>query len=144
MISLFSQVFLPSTKVEVGTDELRSSVLLTLLFILSGYNKLNNITKVAEGLKNKVNFDINFDLYKLAIIIVIFIQLVCPSIILYTVYTKNKKYNKYAYYSIIALILFTILATLLYHFPPTGKNYYSFISNVALIGGLLLLTEKFK
>ena len=86
MISLFSQVFL-----------------LTLLFILSGYNKLNNITKVAEGLNNKVNFDVNFDLYKLAIIIVIFIEIVCPFIVLYTVYTKNKKYNKYAYYSIIAL-----------------------------------------
>jgi len=116
--------------------------LLTILFFLSGFDKINNVSKLADGLKNKVNLNINIDLYKLAIIIVILLEIFAPIIIMYSI--QYKKYYKHAYYSTIGLILFTILATFLYHFPATGKNYYSFMDHVALVGGLMLLADKFK
>jgi len=116
--------------------------LLVILFCLSGFDKINNVSKLADGLKNKVNFNINIDLYKLAIIIVILLEIFAPIIIMYSI--QYKKYYKHAYYSTIGLILFTILATFLYHFPATGKNYYSFMDHVALVGGLMLLANRFK
>ena len=116
--------------------------LLIILFFLSGFDKINNVSKLADGLKNKVNLNINIDLYKLAIIIVILLEIFAPIIIMYSI--QYKKYYKHAYYSTIGLILFTILATFLYHFPATGKNYYSFMDHVALVGGLMLLANRFK
>jgi len=116
--------------------------LLIILFFLSGFDKINNVSKLADGLKNKVNLNINIDLYKLAIIIVILLEIFAPIIIMYSI--QYKKYYKHAYYSTIGLILFTILATFLYHFPATGKKYYSFMNHVALVGGLMLLADKFK
>ena len=116
--------------------------LLIILFFLSGFDKINNVNKLADGLKNKVNLNINIDLYKLAIIIVILLEIFAPIIIMYSI--QYKKYYKHAYYSTIGLILFTILATFLYHFPATGKNYYSFMDHVALVGGLMLLANRFK
>lgn len=123
-------------------NNLIQAFLLVILFFLSGFDKINNVSKLADGLKNKVNLNINIDLYKLAIIIVILLEIFAPIIIMYSV--GYKKYYKYSYYSTIGLILFTILATFLYHFPATGKNYYSFMNHVALVGGLMLLAEKFK
>ena len=45
---------------------------------------------------------------------------------------------------VIILIIFTILATYLYHFPPSDKEYYPFMSNVTTIGGLSLLAYVLK
>tara|TARA_B100001094_G_scaffold326648_1_gene383200 strand:- start:2263 stop:2619 length:357 start_codon:yes stop_codon:yes gene_type:complete len=52
------------------------------------------------------------------------------------VYFGSRNNQKLALYS---LVVFTILATLLCHFPPVGNVYYPFISNVTTIGGLLSL-----
>ena len=57
------------------------------------------------------------------------------------VYFGNKKQQLTGVYS---LALFTILATLLCHFPPLGFTYYPFISNVTTLGGLLCLAELIK
>jgi len=114
--------------------------LLTLLFISAGFEKINDFSKTVNGLKNKVNLDIDFDLYKLAIIIVIILEIFAPLIILNSI--QSKKYYKHAYYATLSLIIFTVLATYLYHLPATGSNYYKILSNIALIGGLLLLSDK--
>lgn len=116
------------------------SVLLTIMYLLAGINKTKDITNVAQGLKKRVSF-LNDNLAYYAIIAVILLEIIAPIIIIHSTYTNTNK--KLAYYSTIALILFTILATLIYHFPPTGTTYYPFISNVTVIGGLLLLSQQF-
>lgn len=117
------------------------SVLLLTMFFLSGIEKIKDINKVALSLKNKVKLDIPFNLYYLAIIIVIFLQICGPLIITYSSLTK--KYRKESYYFIIGLMIFTILATILYHMPATGPKYYTLLNHLAIIGGLLLLANKF-
>ena len=119
-----------------------ASFLLLLMFLLSGFNKLFNLQQTADYLKNKVNFNIPNIFYILAIIIVIIIEICCSLYILYSIY--NNTYNNYINYSIYAIIGFTILATLIFHFPPVGKDYYSFMSNLSIIGGLLLLSQHIK
>lgn len=69
---------------------------------------------------------------------VILLEIVAPVIVVYSIATK--RYKKWAYYSVIALIVFTILATLLYHFPDFSnyKRSLGFWANMSLLGGLLL------
>jgi hypothetical protein len=111
--------------------------LVTLLFLLSGIKKRKNITGAAKYLQSKVKVNVDFSLYKLAIVGVIIVQILCPLIILYHIHSK--KYKQYAKISVNLLILFSIIATLLFHYPPVGKDYNSFMSNLSTIGGLMLI-----
>ena len=38
----------------------------------------------------------------------------------------------------------SIIATLLYHFPPEKIQYYFFMKNIAIVGGLITLALLFK
>jgi len=111
------------------------------MFFLSSFQKIGNFNKVSEDLKEKVSgklFNIPLNLARLGIVCAILIQFLCPLIILYSVY--DKRYKIYGAYACLLLILFTILATYFFHFPPQGQHYYAFMSNITTIGGLSLLS----
>tara|TARA_A100001015_G_C15043818_1_gene741863 strand:+ start:6515 stop:6877 length:363 start_codon:yes stop_codon:yes gene_type:complete len=113
------------------------------MFFLAGLDKLLHFNKVVKGFIKRLfklsplfkQFPIT--LFHLAIIIVILIEIICPIIIVhYSYYKENYELTKLACY---ILLIFTILATLIYHFPPTGTTYYPFISNVTTCGAILLI-----
>ena len=114
-----------------------SSILITLMFFLSGFHKIKDFVNVAKGFSNKIH--ITLLLGKLIIIGVILLEIIAPLIITLQSYDNNILNIIYTKIAIISLILFTILATLLYHFPPMGSNYYSFMSNISTLGGLIML-----
>lgn len=117
-----------------------ASMMLVLMYLISGYDKINNIYSNANSLKSKTGINLPFNLFILAIIIVILLEFVGSASILYSAYTgKNKEY---AYYSSYGLIAFTILATLLYHMPVELKNHALF-KNISIVGGLILLADRF-
>ena len=80
------------------------SVLILTMFLLSGFDKIKDVNKVAMSLKDKVKLDIPFNLYYLAIIIVIFLEICGPLTITYSSLTK--KYRKESYYFIILHLVF--------------------------------------
>ena len=117
-----------------------ASIMLVLMYLISGYDKINDITGNANSLKSKSGINLPFNLFLLAIIIVILLEFVGSASILYSAYTgKNKEYALYSSYGLIA---FTILATLLYHMPVKLNNHALF-KNIAIIGGLILLVDRF-
>ena len=117
-----------------------ASMMLVLMYLISGYDKINNITGTANSLKSKTGLNLPFNLFILAIIIVILLEFVGSASILYSAYTgKNKEYALYSTYGLIA---FTMLATLLYHMPIELKNHTLF-KNIAIIGGFILLADRF-
>jgi uncharacterized membrane protein YphA (DoxX/SURF4 family) len=118
-----------------------STIYITLLFFISGFDKIKDFMKVVKGFMNKTKLPLL--LSKIIISVVILLEIVAPFIIALYSYNANPKLYTYAKLSILGLILFTILATFLYHFPPTGSNYYSFMSNLSTLGGLLLLYQHF-
>jgi uncharacterized membrane protein YphA (DoxX/SURF4 family) len=118
-----------------------STIYITLLFFLSGFDKIKNFTQVAKGFMNKTNLPIM--LSKIIIGVVILLEIVAPFIISLYSYNHNPMLYTYTKMSLLGLILFTILATVIYHFPPFGSNYYSFMSNISTLGGLLLLYKHF-
>jgi uncharacterized membrane protein YphA (DoxX/SURF4 family) len=117
-----------------------SSILLVLMYLISGYDKIMDMKGNAISLKNKTGLNLPFTLFLLAILIVILLEIVGSTIILYSSYTgKNKKL---AYYSTNGLIAFTILASLIYHMPVELNNHALF-KNIAITGGLILLADRF-
>lgn len=136
--------YIMSNITETLENKLMISTLLVIMFLLSGINKLSGFSSVVDSLKQKVQYDMSDNLYNLAIVIVILIEIVAPVIIIYYAFTGN--YKQEAYYSVIALIIFTVLATLLYHFPDFSnyKKSIPFWANVSLLGGLLLLSKMIK
>ena len=118
-----------------------STIYITLLFFISGFHKIKDFIDVVKGFMNKTSIPLS--LAKIIISGVILLEIVAPLIISLYSYNANPKLYIYTKLSLLGLIVFTILATLLYHFPPFGANYYSFMSNLSTLGGLLLLYQHF-
>ena len=118
-----------------------STIYITLLFFLSGFHKINNFTTTVQGLMKKTTFPLL--LSKIIISCVILLEIVAPFIISLYSYNSNPKLYTYTKLSLIGLMVFIILATVIYHFPPFGSNYYSVMSNLSTLGGLLLLYQHF-
>ena len=118
-----------------------STIYITLLFFLSGFHKINNFTTTVQGLMKKTTFPLL--LSKIIISCVILLEIVAPFIISLYTYNSNPKLYTYTKLSLIGLMVFIILATVIYHFPPFGSNYYSVMSNLSTLGGLLLLYQHF-
>ena len=115
-----------------------ASCFITLMFFLSGFHKIMGFTDTSKSFVKKTG--VTLSLAKLVIFAVIVLELLAPSVITgYFAMKQPFSLKRYAQLFTIALIIFTVAATLLYHFPPTGSNYYSCMSNLSTLGGLILL-----
>ena len=114
------------------------ALLVTLMFFLSGIEKIYTFTKTTIDFSNKIN--IPLILSKLVISGVILLEIIAPIIIIS--YTFTGLFNLLPLFktALISLIVFTIVATIMYHNPfKSSKNYYEFITHLSIIGGLLAL-----
>ena len=118
-----------------------SSALLTAMYFFSGLEKLGKLEKVAVGLRERT-FEAPVRFFVGALVISSFMLVLTSSTIVYS--SVSGKLRTWARASALYLVAFTVLATILYHWPPTGKTYYPFISNVTACGGLLLLSNQFR
>tara|TARA_B110000444_G_C18713922_1_gene535090 strand:- start:21 stop:395 length:375 start_codon:yes stop_codon:yes gene_type:complete len=116
--------------------------MILLMYFLAGVNKARNFSQTVSGLKNMFflkNLPNLF--YQLAIFLVIVLEIVAPLVILYSLQTNL--HTNFAFYSSVGLAIFTVLATLIYHFPPSGGQYYPFMKNLTATGSLMLLSTLF-
>jgi len=116
------------------------SLCLVTIYLLSAVGKIQNLSGTAKYLQNKLTF-LPIEICLFAIIMVIILQLLAPSFILFSAITNKAK--SYAFISAIALISFNILATAIFHFPPVGEEYLNFVKNLSVTGGLILLLGRF-
>ena len=117
--------------------------LILLMYFLSGINKAMNFSATVKGFHNMFflkNMPTIF--YDFAILGVVLLEILAPIVIMFSLYTNT--YTDYAYYSSISLAIFTILATLIYHFPTKGGQYYAFMKNLTATGALMLLSTFFE
>ena len=110
-------------------------ILTTIMFLISGIYK---IIDPSLGMKKLAKCPCIMTKNENLLMIIVFIAGIWEIIASLSIYVGNKKQKLIGIY---ALVLFTVLATLLCHFPPVGFKYYPFISNVTTIGGLLCLAE---
>lgn len=116
--------------------KLVASVLLGLLFFQAVFSK--NLSSTPKGLQMKLWKELPLVIYKIIIIGVILLEFLGPIVLVYS--SIDDEYNIYGQYAIIALIIFTILATILYH--KIGS--ISFYSHLAIVGGLIALLDLFR
>ena len=112
------------------------------MYFLAGINKARNFSQTVSGFQNMFFLKkLPKVFYNLAILLVIVLEIVAPIIIMYSLQTNM--YTDLAYASCLSLAIFTIVATLIYHFPPVGGEYYAFMKNLTATGALFLLTTFF-
>ena len=111
------------------------SLLVLLLFIMSGGEKMFSVNQTASLLQSKCKLPLV--LCTAAILGVIVLELLGSGIILYSASTNS--FRNLAKLSIIGLILFTVLATVLFHM---GEKEH-ILKNLSIIGGLTLLYDRF-
>lgn len=114
------------------------AILITLIFFLSGLEKIYKFSKTTNDLSKKINIPLNIS--KVVITSVIFLEIIAPIIITTYTLTDLPKLLPLFNTALISLIFFTILATVMYHNPfKSTKKYYEFINHLSIIGGLLSL-----
>lgn len=120
-----------------------ASFLLLFMFFISGINKVKTFKATVKSFSKRVPVPFPSFIIFLVIILEIFAPLV---IVTHKFLENNNKSNKMirmlSIFSTLCLILFTILATLLYHPLKINKPYMKnipFYSNMSVTGGLILL-----
>lgn len=112
---------------------------LTLIFFMAGLNKIRNFTDTTKGLMKRVPFLTSYlpgFFFTIIIALVILLEVCVPPMMIYSALTTGQ----YVSHGASILFIFTLLATLLYHFPPTRPEHRKpFLYNTAIMGGLALL-----
>ena len=114
------------------------AVFITLLFFLSSFEKISVFSTSTSKFAKKLG--VSLPLAQLGISGAIILEMFAPLIIYAYTFTGLLSLLPLFKMAVIALILFTIVVTALYHNPMKGKEkYYAFMSNVSTLGGLLAL-----
>tara|TARA_B100001093_G_C26490778_1_gene868926 strand:+ start:114 stop:482 length:369 start_codon:yes stop_codon:yes gene_type:complete len=110
-----------------------------IMFLYSGINKIFKFNIKVNTLQSKINLP--HIICSIGMILVIILEIAAPLIIYYNTIYPNKLelLTKLSY---IALLLFLIVVTFLYH-PPTDK-LIPFLSNVTTFAGILYLYSDLK
>jgi len=108
------------------------------MFLASGVEKIIMFSNTSTKFSKKMGFPIL--LAQIVILGVILLEIFAPAAILGYTFTGSNTLVPFFQLSVLGLIGFTALATMLYHNPLQNKNnYYTFMSHTAIIGGLLAL-----
>ena len=113
------------------------SVFITLMFLLSGINKIKTFTETSKGFAKKIGFSIG--LAQFVIFLVILLEIIAPIVIAAYTFTGLAYMVPFFKLATIGLIIFTVLCNAIYHNPMIKENYYAFMSNVSTLGGLMAL-----
>lgn len=109
---------------------------LVAIFFFAGVNKVNTFAISVKDLKTRQIFRYLPHIFStLAIVTVVVLEILAPIFMIYGLH--NSEYKIFGYYSCLGLIVFTILATLLYHNPLYDESQkIPFLKNISIIGGL--------
>jgi len=91
-------------------------------------------------LKNYFKQSLTF-IYNIVIFGVIMLMFFGSLLIMYSLCTSM--YQKYAYISTIGLAAFTAMTMLVFHQPVNKTELTSFLKNLSILGGLMLLSQQF-
>jgi putative oxidoreductase len=110
-------------------------ILISILFVYAGINKILNFNDTVQYFNKKVNF-IDINLSKVIIVMAILILLISPILILIGMAKNNSLLLQIGTG---ALIVFTILATIIFHPITDANERNNMLKNISIIGGLALV-----
>lgn len=121
------------------------SILVLAIFFVAGIKKTQSFAQTQGGITKKIGKffkGLPEQFYKLLTGLVIAIELLAPLAIVYSLMgTTNATKQLTKRTSLLILIIFIIIATLLYHSPTDPNETMSFLRNIGIIGALLLMLK---
>ena len=113
-----------------------ASILITVMFFVSGFEKIYFFTLATTKFAKKMS--VSLSLFSIAAVILL--EIFAPLLITGYTFTQSLALFPFFKLAVMALLVFTVVATLLYHNPFKGREkYYAFMSNLSTLGGLLAL-----
>ena len=116
-----------------------SIIFILILYLISGFSKILNFNMTLKFLKLKFPIKLPNFLYTLSIVGVIILLTLGSLFLIYSIFTD--KFKRMASYVIILFIVFTVIATLIFHWPVDKNQQIQFMKNLSIIGGFLLLLK---
>jgi hypothetical protein len=114
------------------------AVLITLLFFLSGFEKIYLFPTSTAKFAKKMGLPLFIG--QLLMIGAIALELIAPLIIMAFTFTGVVTLIPMFKLALLTLMAFTVIVTLIFHNPLKNKEkYYAFMSNMSTLGGLLAL-----
>lgn len=110
-----------------------SIFLIVLMFIISGLDKILSLG-TSEMSRFAIKTGLPIDISQIVVLATGIYELIASGMVLYGTFNKDLKLASAGSYM---LILFTILATLVFYTMPI--NYKPFLSNLSVIAGLYLM-----
>jgi uncharacterized membrane protein YphA (DoxX/SURF4 family) len=111
-----------------------SIILILLIFIYSGINKFLDFENGVNGLQSKFKFSKQLSIVGYSL--VIFLEIIAPLLIIISLFYEGGRFFKgLVKFSLISLILFTIIVSILYH----THEIIPLLKNMGLIGGMILI-----
>lgn len=110
-----------------------SIFLIVLMFIISGFDKTGSLG-TSEMSRFSIKTGLPSDISQIIVLAAGIYELVASGMVLYGTFNKDLKLASIGSYM---LILFTILATLVFYTMPI--KYKPFLSNLSVIAGLYLM-----
>jgi putative oxidoreductase len=111
-----------------------SVILISILFVNSGIDKILFFNKTVNGFQKKSNFSLNIS--KVAIVFAILFTLIAPILLMLSVILNN---NFLLLLGCSMLIIFIILANIFYQSITDPKERNDFFKNFSIMGGLLMM-----
>ena len=117
-------------------------ILISIIFLFSGFTKIFNLNDTTLGFHQKVNSGIfsniiTYNASQALIIIAILILLIAPILMIIGISQTNNLLLKIGSW---LLIGFLILATLIYHPITDSSQRNDMLKNLAIIGGLVMIS----
>ena len=111
-----------------------SVILISILFVNSGIDKILFFNKTVNGFQKKSNFSLNIS--KVAIVFAILCTLIAPILLMLSVILNN---NLLLLLGCSILIIFITLANIFYHSITDPKERNDLFKNLSIMGGLLMM-----
>jgi uncharacterized membrane protein YphA (DoxX/SURF4 family) len=117
-------------------------ILISILFVYSGIHKIFDFNDTTLSFHQKINNGFfgnmfRWDISQGLIIIAILILICAPALMLYGVVYKNDLLLKIGAW---LLIIFTVLATIIYHPITNPAEINNMLKNLTIIGGLIMVS----
>jgi len=114
------------------------AILITLLFFFSAFEKIYLFSKSTSKFSKKIGIPLS--LAQISISGAILLEIIAPLIIYIYTFTGMVALLPFFKLAVFGLMAFTVVVTILYHNPMKSmEKYYSFMSNLSTLGGLLAL-----
>ncbi len=122
--------------------KLISVILIGILFLYSGITKIFDFNDTSLGFHQKVNSGLfsnilAYNASQALVIIAILILLIAPFLMIVGISEDSKLLLRIGSW---LLIVFTIVATMIYHPITDSSERYNLLKNLSIIGGLVMVS----